>query len=225
MRMQSKRSWSLDLNETENANQLDGSDSDIRAVASLQMKNCPANTDPSFPPADSKGICLQETADEAIDPFWNELRHEPLTVTFAGMETRRPSEVIEPSPEVPVSVKWRSRRIAIKARGRILLIDAADAIAVEAKGIYVSLRDSSTSYLLRESMTTMEKKLNPHGFVRIHRSVLVNAAQVQEIRRTRAGECVVCLQGGKEYTVTRTYKKNLQALAQSWIGMDGFAIP
>ena len=197
---QSKRSWSLDLNETEKY------------------------TDLSFPPADSKGVCPQGTADDAIDPFWNELRREPLTVTMAGMETGRPSKVIAPSPEVPESVKWRSRRIAIKARGRILLIDAADAIAVEAKGIYVSLRDSSTSYLLRESMTTMEEKLNPHGFVRIHRSVLVNAAQVKEIRRTRAGECVVCLQGGKEYTVTRTYKKNLQALAQSWIGMDGFAI-
>lgn len=167
-----------------------------------------------------------ETADEVIDPCSNELiRREPLTVTFAGMESGRPSKVIEPSREVPVSAKWRSRRIAIKVKRRILFIDAVDAIAVEAKGIYVSLRDSSTSYLLRESMTTMEKKLSPHGFVRIHRSVLVNAAQVKEIRRTRAGECVVCLQGGKEYTVTRTYKKNLQAVAQSWIGMDGFAMP
>jgi len=28
---------------------------------------------------------------------------------------------------------------------------------------------------------------------------------------------------GKEYKVTRTYKTNLQFLAESWIGTDGFA--
>ena len=188
------------------------------------MKNCPANADLSFPPADSRGVCLQKTPDEATDPFSNELRRDPLTLIFAGMETERPSKVIEPSPEVPVSVKWRSRRIAIKAKGRILLIDAADVIAVEAKGIYVLFRDTSSSHMLRASMATMEAKLNPHGFVRIHRSVLVNAALVEEIRPMRGGEYVLRLNGGKEYTVTRTYKKNLQALAQSWLGMDGFAI-
>jgi len=68
----------------------------------------------------------------------------------------------------------------------------------------------------------MEEKLNPHGFVRIHRSVLVNAALVEEIQPRPAGESVVRVKGGREYTVTRTYKKNLQLLAQSWIGTDGF---
>jgi len=71
-------------------------------------------------------------------------------------------------------------------------------------------------------MTTIEEKLNLHGFVRIHRSVLVNGALVEEIQPRPAGESLVRMKGGKEYTVTRTYKKNLQALAQSWIGTDGF---
>lgn len=78
--------------------------------------------------------------------------------------------------------------------------------------------------MLRASMATTEEKLHPHGFVRIHRSVLVNAALVEEIRPRRAGEYVLCLKGGKEYTVTRTYKRNLQVLARSWIGTDRFAI-
>src|SRR5579863_1065301 len=115
-------------------------------------------------------------------------------------------------------------RIAIKAKGRILLIEPADVIAIEAKGNYVLLLHTSRSHLLRESITTMEEKLGPYGFVRIHRSALVNAAMVEEIQPWPTGEYVLRVKGGREYTVTRTYKKNLQLLAQSWIGTDGFAI-
>jgi two-component system LytT family response regulator len=66
----------------------------------------------------------------------------------------------------------------------------------------------------------MEEKLDPHGFVRIHRSVVVNAAWVEEIRQW-AGEYVLRVRG-REYKVTRSYRKNLQFLAQSWIGRCGF---
>lgn len=124
---------------------------------------------------------------------------------------------------LPKLATEKSARIAIKAKGRILFIDAADVIAVEAKGNYVLLLHTSGSYLLRESISTMEEKLNLHGFVRIHRSALVNAALVEEIHPLSAGEYVLRMRAGREFTVTRTYKKNLQLLAQLWIGMDGFA--
>jgi len=115
----------------------------------------------------------------------------------------------------------KSARIAIKAKGRILFIDAADVIAVEAQGNHVLLLRPSGSHILRESISTIEKKLDPYGFVRIHRSVLVNSAMVEEIYPRPTGEWVLRLRGGREFTVTRTYKKNLQLLAQLWIGTEG----
>jgi len=111
-------------------------------------------------------------------------------------------------------------RIAIKAKDRILLIDPAEVLAVEAQGNYVVVQQGSKSHRLRESISTMEEKLNGHGFVRIHRSVVVNAAWVEEIRQW-AGEYVLRVRG-RDYKVTRTYRKNLQQLAQSWIGRCGF---
>jgi len=95
-------------------------------------------------------------------------------------------------------------------------------LAVEAKGNCVLLHRASSSHMLRECAATMEEKLNPHGFVRIHRSVLVNTAWVEEIHSLTTGEHRLRMKGGREYTVTRTYKKHLQLLAQSWIGTDGF---
>ena len=119
------------------------------------------------------------------------------------------------SPDVAAS--RFSTRIAIRANRKILLINPADVIAVEAQGNYVLVRQTSSSHLLRESISTMEEKLAPHGFVRIHRSVLVNRACVEEIRPWSTGEYVLRARD-KEYTVTRTYRKNLRLLAQLWIG-------
>jgi DNA-binding LytR/AlgR family response regulator len=45
---------------------------------------------------------------------------------------------------------------------------------------------------------------------------------VQEIRPCTTGEYELRLRGGKEYTVTRTYKKNLKSLAGFWIGTGSF---
>ena len=116
----------------------------------------------------------------------------------------------------------KSPRIALKAKGRILFIDAGDLIAVEAKGNYVLVLCTSSSHMLRESISTIAEKLNRYGFVRIHRSVLVNAALVDEIHPCPTGEYVLRVRGGREFTVTRTYKKNLQLLAQLWMGVEGF---
>jgi LytTr DNA-binding domain len=96
-------------------------------------------------------------------------------------------------------------------------------MAIKTKGNRVWLQEMSRTYALREPISNVARKLAAHGFVRIHRSVLVNAAFVREIQPWPTGEYVLRMEGGKEYTVTRTYKKNLTLLAESWIGTAGFA--
>jgi len=93
-------------------------------------------------------------------------------------------------------------------------------VAVQAAGNYVSLRDQPNPYLLRESISSIAEKLKPYGFVRIHRSVVVNASAVEEIQPLPTGEYRLRVRGGKEYMVTRTYKVNLRDLAQLWVGSE-----
>jgi DNA-binding LytR/AlgR family response regulator len=116
--------------------------------------------------------------------------------------------------------KRQAARIAFKANGSILLLDLADIFAVQAEGNYVSLRPRTNSYLVRESLSSMAEKLKPYGFVRIHRSVVVNISAVEEIQPLPTGECRVRVKGGREYLVTRTYKHNLRDLAQLWVGSE-----
>jgi DNA-binding LytR/AlgR family response regulator len=111
-------------------------------------------------------------------------------------------------------------RIAIKAKGKILFIDPTDVVTVEAQGNYVLLRRIAGSDLLRESISTVAEKLRPYGFVRIHRSMLINASFVEEIQPCTTGEYVLRIKGGKEFTVSRTYKKNLHSITPLWFGTD-----
>jgi DNA-binding LytR/AlgR family response regulator len=115
----------------------------------------------------------------------------------------------------------REPRIAFKVKGRILFINPGDVVAVQSEGNYVWLRLETISHLLRESLSVVAEKLEPHGFIRIHRSVLVNALFVEEIRPYPTGEYGLRVKGGKEYTVTRTYKRNLKSLAAFWLGTGG----
>lgn len=114
----------------------------------------------------------------------------------------------------------RSPRIAIKAKGKIVFVDPTKIIALEADGNCVSLCHTSGTYVIRESISSIAEKLNPFGFIRIHRCVLVNRVHIEELRRCVTGVYVVRVCGGKEYTVTRTYKDNLKHLAESWLGTE-----
>ena len=111
-------------------------------------------------------------------------------------------------------------RIAIKAKGRILFVDPIDVVAAKAQGNYVALAHKSGSYLVRETMATAEQKLTPLGFVRIHRSILVNSTLVKDLRRDSAGTYVLRTADGSEHPVGRAYRDNLKVIATSWLGVQ-----
>jgi len=122
--------------------------------------------------------------------------------------------------QLEVIPRRQAPRIAFKTKGRILFLDLVEIVAVQAEGNYVSLQHRPNPYLLRESLSSMAEKLKPFGFIRIHRSVVVNISAVEEIQPLPTGEYRLRVKGGKEYLVTRTYKDNLRDLAQLWVGSE-----
>jgi len=122
--------------------------------------------------------------------------------------------------QLEVIAKRQEPRIAFKAKGRIVFVELAEIVAVQAEGNYVSLQRRPNPYLLREPLSSMAEKLKPYGFIRIHRSVVVNISAVEEIQPLATGEYRLRIKGGKEYLVTRTYKDNLRDLAQLWVGSE-----
>src|SRR5690242_7298258 len=140
----------------------------------------------------------------------------PMSATQAAMR------MFDGLPLLRDTVRSGPPRIAVKEKGRILLIDLLQIVSIHAEGNYVLLQKGSTSYPLRESVSGLMEKLLPYGIIRIHRSYLVNSAMVEEIHPHATGEYRVRLRGGNEYPVARSYRKNLKSLADFWIGSKSF---
>ena len=111
-------------------------------------------------------------------------------------------------------------RIAIKANGRFVFVYPTDVVVAKAQGNYVALVHKFGCYLVRETMATAEQKLTPFGFVRIHRSILVNTTLVKDLRRDNTGTYVLRTIDGREHPVGRAYKDNLKVIARSWLGVE-----
>jgi two-component system, LytTR family, response regulator len=164
----------------------------------------------------------KHAVDYVLKPFSSERVNQALEFASRRTASERAAKLVELIPHLHTLTQQSSSKIAIKSNGRILFLDPQDVIAVEAEGNYVLLQQATGSYLLRESISSIADKLKPYGFIRIHRSVLVNTSFVKEIRPRNTGEYELYLKGGKQYIVTRTYKENLKSLAGFWIGTGTF---
>jgi DNA-binding LytR/AlgR family response regulator len=72
-------------------------------------------------------------------------------------------------------------RIAIKTAGRIFVVRVHEIDWIEADQGCVSLHAGGKAWLLRESICFLETRLKSQGFVRIHRSTLLNIDRVREL--------------------------------------------
>jgi DNA-binding LytR/AlgR family response regulator len=149
--------------------------------------------------------------------------YEPIDTPSVPVARVDAANLIRALQQLEVIAKRQAPRIACKANGRILFMDLAEIIAVQAEGNYVSLQHRPNPYLLRESLSSIAKKLKPYGFIRIHRSVVVNISAVEEIQPLPTGEYRLRVKGGKNYLVSRAYKDNLRDLAQLWVGSERFS--
>jgi two-component system LytT family response regulator len=103
-------------------------------------------------------------------------------------------------------------RLPIKSNGRIIAIRVADIDWIEADRDYVSVHVGDKTWLMRETIAAVELRLALSGFVRIHRSTLVNAERVRELRPQDKGEYTVVLTDGTELKLTRHYRASVERL-------------
>ena len=97
--------------------------------------------------------------------------------------------------------------VRMGSRIQVVLTDDIDWIA--AAGDYAELHCAGHSHLLRETMTALEQKLDPAQFLRIHRSRIVRARCVRELRPIDNREYLVKLSDGSEHRSSRTYADRL----------------
>jgi len=114
------------------------------------------------------------------------------------LEKQRPSETLE--------------RVVVKRNGRALLLRVDQIDWIEAAGNYSRLHVGGDRHLLRETMATLEQKLDGRRFVRVHRSTVINIDRVAELQPTSHGDWAVILQDGTRLVLSRGYRARLETL-------------
>jgi DNA-binding LytR/AlgR family response regulator len=118
-------------------------------------------------------------------------------------------------------IQWRAEAAAARARAtpeRIEIRDGAtavylppgDIVWVEAAGNYVEFHARGGVRLVRGTLSAWEAKLAPLGFVRAHRSRIVNRARIAAIRPTPSGDLSIALDDGREIAGSRRYREAVE---------------
>jgi two-component system, LytTR family, response regulator len=102
------------------------------------------------------------------------------------------------------------RRIAARTGDRIQIIDMRDVERIEAERNYVRLHLPDRSFLVRGTLTALERRLDPAEFARVHRSTIVRIAAVRELEPLFQGEYAVTLASGATVRSSRRFRDTIR---------------
>jgi len=105
----------------------------------------------------------------------------------------------------------REKSLVIPTARGAAVIPLQDIDWIEAADYYSRVWTGGRSYLMRESLDALEKKVSTHGFARAHRKALVRVAGVRELRKTNSGVVVAVLANGARIPVSRRRRSAFMA--------------
>jgi two-component system, LytTR family, response regulator len=124
----------------------------------------------------------------------------------AAMERARARVSERPRPEV---------RFVVRSASKVQLVRAADVEWIAGDGNYARLHSSGRRHLVRETLKSVEARLDPQKFVRVHRSAIVNVDCVATFEPHVHGQYVLTMRDGARIVSSRTHSAKLRALLKS----------
>lgn len=115
---------------------------------------------------------------------------------------------IEPNPK-------RLERIVVKSSGRIFFQPVESISYITSADNYICLHVERKEYLVRKTMQEIENRLDPHKFLRIRQSTIVNIEHIAEINPYGNGEFIFKLTDGARLISSRYYRQKLVQFFES----------
>lgn len=175
----------------------------------------------AFPPGEAPYVIFVTAYDRyAVEAF----RHQALDYVLKPPAPERLAEALERARgqrDAHRMLQWASRmqasgtgaatpsgpnylaEVLVRIGTRDVLVRTADMDWIEADSYYARLHVGTREYLLREPLQSLEKRLDPQMFIRVHRSAILNVRRVREVRYERTGERAIVLSTGARVRVSR----------------------
>jgi DNA-binding LytR/AlgR family response regulator len=147
---------------------------------------------------------------DLVLPFIYEWRKDLLTYAAIALcywawgvwTTQRAAQAAQQAPLLPPG----ETRIEIREGARVTFIEPSQISWIEAAGNYVEIHAGGAMHMARGTLAGFEEKLAPHGFVRVHRSRLLNRSRLQSFRPTPSGDLEITLDDGRVIAGSRRFR-------------------
>src|SRR6185369_8298919 len=120
------------------------------------------------------------------------------------------ADVADASARGPTLVP--TRRLVVPTATGDLVLDVDEIDWIQAEDYYAAVHARGRRHLIRESLASLEQRLDTDGFVRVHRSAIVRLDRVREIRSGGPGESVLILRDGTRVPVSRRRREQVTEL-------------
>lgn len=148
--------------------------------------------------------------DYLLKPFDEERFRKALDRAHNLLRTRDNSESLTRNLMTALEqAQAQPRRLAIRSGGQVTFLRLEEIDFIEAAGNYVHIRVGNDSHVLRQTISAVEQQLSRTGFLRIHRSLIVNVDRIRRLEPCGYGEYLVVLNNGKKLSLSRGYRHHL----------------
>ena len=138
------------------------------------------------------------------------LREQLLSILKPGAGAEREGATATAAPASPYL-----ERLAVEIRGTVKPVLVQDVDYITSDGPYAELHVAGRRHVIRETMQTLEERLDPSKFMRVHRSVIVRLELIESLERGAGGDGELRLKGGARLRVSRTRREALER----WLGL------
>jgi two-component system LytT family response regulator len=161
--------------------------------------------------------------DYLVKPFDDErfaqaLRRARRSVELeeVGRMTKRLLSLMQSAPPPRQQKNEFLERISVESRGQLRVVPVAKIDYITASGPYAELHVGDKTFAIRERMQTLEERLDPAVFFRIHRSAIVRLDRIDTLLRAAGGDYAVRLKDGTELSLSRSRREELEQKMGGW---------
>lgn len=148
----------------------------------------------------------------AVDYVLKPVAPDRLARAVARVGERR-AEAAAPAQAAAAEDSPYAQEFWVPHRSELIRIAAEDIDRIDAERDYMRLHVGPRSFLLHQTIGSLEERLDPERFIRVHRSTIVRRERIARLRHDGSGVWFADLADDGEVRIGRTYLAQVKAMA------------